>query len=470
MSAILALASLPQRDARCSGEPSRSAEARHGPPICLLPASLLARVCAASRAPCARRIRAGRQRPARPHLGRRRGRHCSSATAAPKAAPSKCRCSPAIGCARRRTRRDSVRRRQHAAPRRNTTVDFQSDELVRLLEGRVRLIDPGPAGASPTASTRRPRGCRSRSLANTASRCRRTAARDELELAVLRGSAELVNEDGPDALRAGERAFAARRRAPSYAYVFNSAAWDAFDRWSEARREQRLGVSAQYSPTKCRPYAATLDQYGSWRYEPAYGYVWYPRVAVGWRPYYYGRWSTLPAYGWTWIGSDPWAWPTHHYGRWGFSAGPLVLDSGPPGRRRGCPGRTRPGTSAGARSASTTPGLATGQRNVPWLRPVARLDRDPATGNSVSNFVNRHVIDSAAIDEANGELVVVPGATSRRSSPGTPWRAAPAWRRSGSPEVRRSARSPDDAVESRWDRGRTSIPRRDAVRSVGRSA
>ena len=56
-------------------------------------------------------------------------------------------------------------------------------------------------------------------------------------------------------------------------------------------------------------------------YEASYGYVWYPTVSVGWRPYYHGRWATLRPYGWTWIGADPWAWPTHHYGRWGFSAG-----------------------------------------------------------------------------------------------------------------------------------------------------
>jgi hypothetical protein len=62
-------------------------------------------------------------------------------------------------------------------------------------------------------------------------------------------------------------------------------------------------------------------QYGSWRHEPSYGYVWYPRVDVGWRPYYYGRWARLRPWGWTWVAGDPWGWPTHHYGRWGFSAG-----------------------------------------------------------------------------------------------------------------------------------------------------
>jgi len=202
-----------------------------------------------------------------------------------------------------------------------TTVDFQSDELVRLLDGRVRLtiagrprdvgyrID-GPGawaqisqpGEYRFALTRGDRGL-------------------EVELAVLRGAAELVNDDGRTPLGAGERAFARAGAAPSYAYVFNSASWDAFDRWSETRRDYRLGLSTQYLPEPVRPYSRAFDRYGSWRHEPQYGYVWYPTVAVSWRPYYHGRWTTLRPWGWVWVGNDPWAWPTHHYGRWGFSAG-----------------------------------------------------------------------------------------------------------------------------------------------------
>jgi len=202
----------------------------------------------------------------------------------------------------------------------NTIVDFQSDEVVRLLEGRVRLNIPGPTRAiayridAPGAwvEVRAPGEYRI-ALAG--------ADRTEVELAVIRGAADLVNEGGATELRAGERAYANAGAAPSQPYVYNSAAWDAFDRWSEARRDQRLGISAQYLPSEVRPYAASLDHYGSWRHEPSYGYVWYPRVSSGWRPYYYGRWRHLRPYGWTWIGHDPWAWPTHHYGRWGFSAG-----------------------------------------------------------------------------------------------------------------------------------------------------
>ena len=48
------------------------------------------------------------------------------------------------------------------------------------------------------------------------------------------------------------------------------------------------------SPSEVRAYASTFDEEGDWRYEESYGQVWYPRVAVGWRPYYYGRWAQYP--------------------------------------------------------------------------------------------------------------------------------------------------------------------------------
>ena len=212
----------------------------------------------------------------------------------------------------------------------NTLVDFQSDEVIRLLDGRVRLniVASGASGGAnrsvayrvdaPSAWVQiaRPGEYRISVLGPG-----NDARESEVELAVLRGAADLVNEDGRTSLGAGERAFARAGAGPSASYVFNSASWDAFDRWSEGRRDSRLGVSTEYLPETVQAYATTFNQYGSWQNEPTYGQVWYPRVQAGWRPYYYGRWTTLRPWGWTWIGSDPWAWPTHHYGRWGFSAG-----------------------------------------------------------------------------------------------------------------------------------------------------
>jgi hypothetical protein len=202
----------------------------------------------------------------------------------------------------------------------NSAVDLQSDELIRLVDGRIRLTIPGPDravayridGPSGWARITEPGEYRIALLNGPGGR--------ELELAVLRGAAELANEGGQTMLRAGERAFARAGAAPSLAYVANSAALDAFDRWSEMRRDERMSANAEYLPDEVRPYAASFETYGYWRDEPTYGRVWYPRVAPDWRPYYRGRWVNLRPYGWTWVAHDPWGWPTHHYGRWGYSS------------------------------------------------------------------------------------------------------------------------------------------------------
>ncbi|HET7619070.1 MAG TPA: DUF6600 domain-containing protein [Vicinamibacterales bacterium] len=202
----------------------------------------------------------------------------------------------------------------------DTTVDLESDALLRLLAGRVRLSIAGPGGGiayridAPAGSIQitEPGEYRVALLQDVQVR---------LELAVLRGAADLFTDQGSTSVRAGERAYASAGLQPSYAYAYNSAAWDAFDQWSEARRDLRLGATTEYLPEAVQPYAPVFAQYGTWSYAAPYGYVWYPRVATGWRPYYHGRWITTAGFGWTWVGRDPFAWPTHHFGRWGFSAG-----------------------------------------------------------------------------------------------------------------------------------------------------
>jgi len=55
------------------------------------------------------------------------------------------------------------------------------------------------------------------------------------------------------------------------------------------------------------PGYSDLDDYGSWREEPDYGAVWYPRsVEVGWAPYSYGYWNWVGPWGWTWVDYAPW--------------------------------------------------------------------------------------------------------------------------------------------------------------------
>jgi hypothetical protein len=206
----------------------------------------------------------------------------------------------------------------------SSSVEVLSPTLVRLASGRATLLVAGadePSSAryqvdTPAASARTDGPGEYRVAA--------FAGRDtaETELAVVRGVASLATERGTVSLRAGERSVALENGAPSLPQAFNSARLDPFDRWTAERRADRAtAASAQYLPRDLQMYSGALDQSGSWQYAAPYGYVWYPSVAAGWRPYYYGSWSPVRSYGWTWVGTDLWSWPTHHYGRWGYTGG-----------------------------------------------------------------------------------------------------------------------------------------------------
>jgi hypothetical protein len=68
---------------------------------------------------------------------------------------------------------------------------------------------------------------------------------------------------------------------------------DEFDSWSleRDRRDERVASSrtAEYVSPDVTGYE-DLEDNGSWSSEAEYGYVWTPRVVVGWAPYQYGRW------------------------------------------------------------------------------------------------------------------------------------------------------------------------------------
>ena len=142
-----------------------------------------------------------------------------------------------------------------------------------------------------------------------------------MELAVVRGAAQLTSDGGSIDVRSGERTFARGDGAPSRPEAFNAARMDTFGRWAASRRDERLGraTSSRYLPSHLQMYGGTFDRYGAWETDAANGYVWYPTVDPDWRPYYNGYWSPLRTYGMTWIGLDAWGWPTHHYGRWGYA-------------------------------------------------------------------------------------------------------------------------------------------------------
>src|SRR3972149_2921412 len=113
---------------------------------------------------------------------------------------------------------------------------------------------------------------------------------------------------------------------------------DEFDRWNNDR--DLIIAEAESSRRTNRYYtgAGDLDAYGRWDRVPDYGYVWVPRVTVGWAPYRHGRWVWTAYWGWTWTSYEPWGWAPYHYGRWFVHGGNWGWWPGPgaPGHRPGC--------------------------------------------------------------------------------------------------------------------------------------
>jgi hypothetical protein len=61
-----------------------------------------------------------------------------------------------------------------------------------------------------------------------------------------------------------------------------------------------------------------LSPYGTWIYDPQFGYVWLPSEGPGFYPYETGGHWLLTDYGWTWVSDYSWGWAPFHYGRWYF--------------------------------------------------------------------------------------------------------------------------------------------------------
>lgn len=95
---------------------------------------------------------------------------------------------------------------------------------------------------------------------------------------------------------------------------------DPFAMWADERHERARQARQRPAdlPQEASSYYDELYDHGSWVREPTIGYVWRPRVAIGWQPYSHGRWMWT-AYGWTWLAYEPWGWAPFHYGRWGYS-------------------------------------------------------------------------------------------------------------------------------------------------------
>jgi hypothetical protein len=152
---------------------------------------------------------------------------------------------------------------------------------------------------------------------------------DGTRVTVIRGEGEITAGGMTYEVHAGERAELNGVDNPEY-NVASAPGPDDLDRWAANRdlKEER-SASARYVSRDVPGYS-DLDDYGSWREEPDYGPVWYPRaVAVGWAPYSYGYWNWVGPWGWTWVDYEPWGFAPFHYGRWSYIGGAWGWCPGP---------------------------------------------------------------------------------------------------------------------------------------------
>ena len=140
------------------------------------------------------------------------------------------------------------------------------------------------------------------------------------EITVRSGEAEIFTPTGSERIKSGRTMLArGSTGTPEYRFVAEIQE-DDWDRWNR-NRDRDLERSRSYSYVSRDIYGAEdLDDHGSWVSVNPYGWVWTPRVAVGWAPYRHGRWAWIDYYGWNWVSYDPWGWAPYHYGRWLYSA------------------------------------------------------------------------------------------------------------------------------------------------------
>ncbi|HXN50836.1 MAG TPA: DUF6600 domain-containing protein [Candidatus Acidoferrum sp.] len=152
---------------------------------------------------------------------------------------------------------------------------------------------------------------------------------DGTRVTVIRGEGEITAGGKTYEVHAGEQAEFNGVDDPQY-NVGSAPAPDDLDRWAADRDlKEEHSESARYVSRDVPGYS-DLDDYGSWREEPEYGHVWYPRqVEVGWAPYSYGYWNWVGPWGWTWVDYEPWGFAPFHYGRWSYISGAWGWCPGP---------------------------------------------------------------------------------------------------------------------------------------------
>jgi hypothetical protein len=155
----------------------------------------------------------------------------------------------------------------------------------------------------------------------------------ETFVTVREGEADISTPEGSTRLKKNQTISVRGADASVEFQVARAPSSDDWDKWNNDR--DRIIARAESWRRTNRYYtgAGDLDAYGKWSHVSDYGWVWTPRVAIGWAPYRHGRWIWQAHWGWTWVAHEPWGWAPYHYGRWFVHRGSWVWWPGPAGPR-----------------------------------------------------------------------------------------------------------------------------------------
>lgn len=144
----------------------------------------------------------------------------------------------------------------------------------------------------------------------------RVGVDNNVEVAVRSGKASISGGQGDASLIAGDYMNLEDSMSPYQIEPLPSP--DTWDGWNDSRDRQLADQATQkHLPANIGLVAGDLSDYGVWRMDTQYGYVWCPRVAeADWRPYHHGNWVWVAPFGWTWVSDEPWGWAPYHYGTW----------------------------------------------------------------------------------------------------------------------------------------------------------
>lgn len=143
----------------------------------------------------------------------------------------------------------------------------------------------------------------------------------ETEVSVIKGYSVVETANGRTRVTAGQSLLLHQDMSAEIAPLPPPDQWE---KWNQ-KRDRKLaaaGESLRYLPNELDSSAPDLDENGSWIFNPEFGYVWQPRLALtpDWAPYRDGRWIWSRGT-YVWVSYEPWGWGPYHYGRWAYVSG-----------------------------------------------------------------------------------------------------------------------------------------------------